>query len=131
MITYEVAQELIHKIQGADAALDLGGFLETLHPEVRFRLGSSEPVYGREAVAAVVSRLFSMMTTIEHHTRTLLVDSDTVVLAADARFVPKSGESVSLPYVNLLNVDATGLIRDYQIHIDLAPLYASLSGGRT
>jgi ketosteroid isomerase-like protein len=118
------AERLVRASQDADAALDADAFVKLLTPDVTFRLGSSPELHGREAVHAGVRQLFDSMRHIRHMTRKLLVDGNEIFLQAEVEFVPLHGPAVSVPYVNVLTVEADGLISQYRIHIDISPLFA-------
>ena len=124
------AERLVSSSQAADAALDALAFVALLAPDVVFRLGSSAALHGRGEVHVVVQQLFDSVRSIEHATRKLLVSGDEIFLQAEVSFGAKHGPQVTLPYVNVLRVGASGLIEDYRIHIDLSPLFSRTGGSQ-
>lgn len=121
----EQAQALVAEIQAADAAMNTDRFLALLAPDVTLRIGSQPELHGQNAVRQAIDSLFGMMARIQHTTRNLWLEGDRVLLEAQVEFQTKAGKVVTLPYFNALRLRADGLVADYRIHIDLAPLFAA------
>lgn len=120
------AESLVGRIHAADHALDLPAFLALLDPHVRLRLGSQPPLEGTESVRLAIAGLFSQLTGIRHRLLDLSVQGTTITFEAEITYTVKDGRTVTLPYVDVLRVGGDGLITDYRIYIDLAPLFALL-----
>ncbi len=104
-------------------SFDPDRFVAHLTPDVVFRFGNGDPVVGRDAVRGAVAGFFTTINGLKHH----LVDSwqvgDTVIGKFDVEYDRKDGKSVVVPNADILVFDGD-LVRDWQIYIDLAPVFA-------
>ena len=104
-------------------AFDPEKFVAHLTPDARFRFGNADPVTGRAAVAAAVGGFFSTIDGLTHHIRNVWEFEDTVIVQIDVEYLRKDGKSVITPNADILIYDGD-LVRDWQIYIDVAPVYA-------
>lgn len=104
-------------------AFDPDRFVANLTEDVRFQFGNNDPAIGRAAVRQAVAGFFS---TIDGLTRHLLASydaGDVTVAALDVEYVRKDGKHVTVPNADILKFE-NGLVKDWQIYIDLAPIFA-------
>lgn len=104
-------------------AFDPDKFVAHLTPDVVFRFGNGAPVKGREAVRDAVAGFFSTIEGLTHHILDVYEVGDTAVAKIDVEYVLKDGRHVTVPNADILVYDGE-LVRDWQIYIDLAPLWA-------
>jgi hypothetical protein len=104
-------------------SLDPGKFVAHLTPEVRFRFGNADPVTGREAVAEAVGGFFGTIAGIKHHILNTWAVGDTVIAQIDVEYLRQDGKTVITPNADILIFDGD-LVRDWQIYIDVSPVYA-------
>jgi ketosteroid isomerase-like protein len=107
----------------ASDALDVDGWVAYLAPGVRFRFGNADPLTGREAVRQAVAEFFTTISGLRH---TIVRDwraDDMIIQKLEVTYTRRDGKTVTVPAVNLLRV-SDGLIADYEIYVDLAPVYA-------
>ncbi len=104
-------------------ALDPPQFAAHLTPDAVFRFGNANPVLGREAVREAVAGFFTTIDGMRHHVLDTWEFGDTVIAQIDVEYTRKDGEIVTVPNVDILRFDGD-LVRDWQIYIDLAPLFA-------
>ncbi len=117
-MTHDVAQAF------ADIdAFDPDKFVAHLTPDVVFRFGNGAPVKGREAVREAVAGFFSTIEGLTHHILDVYEVGDTAVAKIDVEYVLKDGRHVTVPNADILVYEGE-LVRDWQIYIDLAPLWA-------
>ncbi|TDB82281.1 nuclear transport factor 2 family protein [Micromonospora sp. KC721] len=104
---------------------DADGFAALFAPDGRFTFGNAEPVLGRPAIAEGVTGFFASIRSLRHHIiNHWEVAADTVVeLAVDYHRL--DGRTVTVPAVSIWTRDGAGLITDYRIFVDLAPLFAA------
>ena len=98
-------------------------FVAHLTPDVVFRFGNADPVTGREAVREAVAGFFSTIEGLTHHIRNVWELGDTTIVQIDVEYSRKDGKHVTLPNADILTYDGE-LVRDWQIYIDVAPVYA-------
>jgi ketosteroid isomerase-like protein len=104
-------------------SFDPDKFVAHLTPDVVFRFGNADPAIGREAVREAVAGFFSTIDGLTHHIRNSWDVGDTTIVQIDVEYLRKDGKSVTVPNADILVYDGD-LVRDWQIYIDLAPLFA-------
>jgi ketosteroid isomerase-like protein len=100
--------------------LDPDKFVAHLTPDVTFRFGNNDPVTGRDAVREGVAAFF---TSISHHILDVYESGETAIAKIDVEYLRQDGKSVTVPNADILVFDGD-LVRDWQIYIDLAPVFA-------
>lgn len=104
-------------------AFDPDKFVAHLTPDARFRFASADPVTGREATRDAVAGFFGTIDGLTHHIRNVWEFGDTVITQIDVEYVRKDGKTVIVPNADILVFDGD-LVRDWQICIDVTPVYA-------
>jgi ketosteroid isomerase-like protein len=104
-------------------AMDADKFVAYLTPDVRFRFANADPAIGRDAVKEGVLGFWATIQGLSHHLLNAWDFGDTTVLQAEVEYRRKDGKTVTVPNVDILIFDGD-LVRDWQIYIDLAPVYA-------
>jgi ketosteroid isomerase-like protein len=104
-------------------AFDPDKFVAHLTPDARFRFANADPAIGREAVKEAVAGFFSTIDGLTHHIKNVWEFGDTVIVQIDVDYLRKDGKTVITPNADILIYDGD-LVRDWQIYIDVAPVYA-------
>ncbi len=104
-------------------AFDPDKFVAHLTQDAVFRFGNADPVVGRAAVREAVAGFFSTIDGLTHHVLDSWDVGDTTIVRIDVDYRRKDGKSVTVPNADILTFDGD-LVRNWQIYIDLAPLYA-------
>ena len=104
-------------------SFDPDRFVTHLTPDVVFRFGNADPVIGRAAVRDAVAGFFTTIDGLTHRILETWEDGDTVITRIDVEYRRKDGKIVTVPNVDVLRYDGD-LVRDWQIYIDVAPVYA-------
>jgi ketosteroid isomerase-like protein len=104
-------------------AFDPDKFVAHLTPDARFRFGNADPVTGRAAVREAVAGFFSTIDGLTHHILNSWDSGDTTIVQIDVEYKRKDGKTVTTPNADILVFDG-GLVRDWQIYIDVAPVFA-------
>ena len=105
-------------------AFDPDKFVAHLTPDVRFRFGNLDPVTGRAAVKDAVAGFFSTIARPDPpHPERVRAGGETVIAQIDVEYLRQDGKSVTVPNADILVFDGD-LVRDWQIYIDVAPVYA-------
>ena len=109
------------------AALDRGDVdrsLEYLAPDASLRFGNSEPIHGRQAIKESLHEFYKVFKWVRHdHVETWRAD-DGAAVEADVTYERIDGREVHVPAVTICRFDEHGLVNDYRIFVDLAPLFA-------
>ncbi len=104
-------------------SFDPDRFVANLTPDAVFRFGNGNPVIGREAVREAVAGFFATIDGLSHHVLNTWQFGDTLVAQIDVEYTRKDGKTVTVPNADILLFDGD-LVRDWQIYIDLAPVFA-------
>jgi len=104
-------------------SFDPDKFVAHLTEDVVFRFGNAEPSVGRAAVRDAVAGFFSTIDGMTHHVLDVWDVGDTTIARIDVEYRRKDSKSVTVPNADILVFDGD-LVRDWQIYIDLAPLFA-------
>jgi ketosteroid isomerase-like protein len=104
-------------------AFDPDKFVAHLTPDAKFRFANADPVTGRDAVREAVAGFFSSIDGLTHHILTVYESGETVIAQIDVEYRRKDGKSVTVPNADILIFDGD-LVRDWQIYIDVTPVYA-------
>ncbi len=118
MSTANSTTDLFRAIDSKDPAR----FVSFLAPDARFRYGSAAPVTGRGAIAQAVAGFFGTIEALEHRVLHEWQDADSRVCEGEVTYTRHDGSRITLPFAVVLRPRA-GLIRDYRIYVDIAPLY--------
>jgi len=104
-------------------SLDPDRFVAHLTLDVTFRFGNAEPVTGRAAVREGVAGFFGTIKGMTHHLLNTWDSGDVTVAQIDVEYVRADGKHVTVPNADILAFDGD-LVRDWQIYIDLTPVFA-------
>ena len=104
-------------------AFDPDKFVAHLTPDAKFRFANADPVTGREAVKEAVTGFFSSIDGLTHHILNVYESGETVIAQIDVEYRRKDGKSITVPNADILVFDGD-LVRDWQIYIDVTPVYA-------
>ena len=113
-------------IGGLFAAIDAQdgtAFVGYLTDDAVFRFGSAEPVQGRAAAQVAVESFFGTIAGLSHAIHKTLRDGDTLVCEGVVTYTRHDGSSIAIPFADVFEY-RDGLIAEYKIYIDIAPLYA-------
>ena len=104
-------------------AFDPDKFVARLTPDATFRFANADPVTGRAAVKEAVAGFFSSIAGLTHHILNVYEVGDIVIAQIDVEYRRQDGKSVTVPNADILVFDGD-LVRDWQIYIDVTPVYA-------
>ncbi|WP_063040087.1 nuclear transport factor 2 family protein [Nocardia pseudovaccinii] len=110
-------------LQAVDS-LDAKGFAEYFAPDGKITFGNVPALEGRNAVEAGCAGFFGTIGGMQHDiVNEWVVGKDTIVELA-VTYTRKDGRKVSIPVVSIWTVGGTGLIDEYRVFFDLAPVFA-------
>jgi len=104
-------------------AFDPDKFVARLTPDATFRFANADPVSGRAAVKEAVAGFFSSIAGLTHHILNVYEVGDIAIAQIDVEYRRLDGKSVTVPNADILVFDGE-LVRDWQIYIDVTPVYA-------
>ena len=102
---------------------DTEAFVGYLTDDALFRFGSAPAVQGRDAIRAAVDGFFETIAGSTHIIRNTLCEGSTRVVEGEVTYTRHGGSQVTLPFTDIFEYEG-GLIAQYKIYIDVAPLFA-------
>ena len=104
-------------------AMDADAFASFLSQDAVFRFGNGAEVRGREAIREAVAGFFGTIAGLRHRLLGTWTHSDTVICRGEVAYTRKDGSEVILPFADVFGLRG-GEILDYQIYMDLGPLFS-------
>jgi ketosteroid isomerase-like protein len=104
-------------------AFDPDKFVAHLTEDCTFRFANAEPAVGRAAIKEAVTGFFSSIDGLTHHIVEVWDVGDVSIARINVEYVRKDGKHVTVPNADILVYEGD-LVRDWQIYIDIAPVYA-------
>ncbi|GAA1258750.1 hypothetical protein GCM10009677_06970 [Sphaerisporangium rubeum] len=120
-----MTDDMVRRVFQAADAFDAEAFALLLAEDATLVFGNAEPLVGRAAVAAGLGSFFSTIAGLRHRiVRNWQVDADTIA-ETEVTYRRLDGKEVSVVAVSIWHTRDDGLITDYRIFVDLAPVYAA------
>src|SRR6476659_5098187 len=104
-------------------SFDPDRFVAHLTPDANFRFANGDPVKGRAGAREAVAGFFTTIAGLTHHIRNIWEHGDTAIAQIDVEYHRLDGTSVTVPNADILVFEGD-LVKDWQIYIDIAPVYA-------
>ena len=105
-------------------ASDSEGFSNLFTPEGRLRFANGEPMVGPEAIEAGCRGFFSTIKGMHHTVLHEWVSGADSVVELSVDYDRLDGGTVTVPVVSIWHRGEDGLIDDYRVFFDLAPVFA-------
>jgi hypothetical protein len=102
--------------------MDAAAFASHLSENCRLRFGNAEPVMGRADIEAVIAGFFETIAGLSHEVVHQWRIDETSIVELQVTYTRLDERQVTVPVVSIWSGD--GLIDDYRIYADLAPVYA-------
>lgn len=103
---------------------DADGFAALFAPDGRFVFGNADPIVGRADIAAAVEAFFASLAGLRHEISNRWEAGADTVAEVVVEYDRANGSCVRVPAVTIFTRDDAGLITNYRIYVDLAPLFA-------
>lgn len=105
--------------------LDAPAWASHLAPDAVMRVGSGDPVYGRDGCREAVAAFCARIEGLRHDLVELWEHGEATIVEANVTYRRSDGHEVTLPQVTIYRAGADGLISDYRVYGDLAPVFAA------
>jgi ketosteroid isomerase-like protein len=119
-----LADDLIKRVFATVDGGDASGFSRFFTDNGRMTFGNGEPMTGRAAIEAGVGGFFGTIQGLHHEVVNEWVAGSDYITEAAVTYDRLDGRAVTVPVVSIWHVDHTGLIDDYRVFFDLAPVFA-------
>ena len=120
-----MSEDRTRRLFAAVDTKDAEAFGAFLADDARLTFGNAEPLLGAEAIVAGIGAFFSTIDGLRHRiVNQWYADAETVA-ETEVTYQRLDGKSVTVPAVSIWRTREDGLIDDYRIFVDLAPVYAA------
>ncbi|MEU8203189.1 nuclear transport factor 2 family protein [Streptosporangium sp. NPDC049046] len=119
-----MSDDAVRRVFRTVDSFDPDEFVRLLAEDATLVFGNAEPMAGREAIAAGLRDFFSTIGGLRHRiVRNWQVDAD-IIAETEVTYRRLDGTDVGVVAVSIWRTRDDGLISDYRIFVDLAPLQA-------
>jgi limonene-1,2-epoxide hydrolase len=122
MTTQQHSLDLAHEAAAALDARDVAKLAAMVTDDIRLQFASQPPVEGKEAFIDALEASLASVSGFQHEIHEAWDVGDAVVLEMTVHYRRLDGSSISLPCCNIFRF-AGGLIADYRVYMDIAPVY--------
>jgi len=119
-----IDNEIGHDENGALTLTNPGQFAELFAPDGKLVFANGDPMIGPAAIEAGVSGFFETIKGLRHAIVSEWHEQGDTVLELGVTYDRLDGKQVSIPVVTIFHRRNDGLIDDYRVFFDLAPVYA-------
>ena len=125
MSVTEAQQALLEDLFASIDSQDAERFVTFLTPDASFRFGSAPAAHGTKAIRAAVGGFFETIRGLRHEVLRSMAGDAVLVCEGNVTYTRIDGSEIALPFVDVFEMSDDGLIADYKIYMDIAPLYAA------
>ena len=99
-------------------------FADLVTPDAKLTFGNLPPMVGREAIIAGCAGFYGTIKALRHTIRNEWHQDGATIVELVVTYDRLDGASVTVPVVSVWSTTADGLIDDYRVYFDLAPVYS-------
>jgi ketosteroid isomerase-like protein len=114
------ATDLFADVDRKDAAL----FATYLADDAVFRFANTDEVVGRDNIEQTLGAFYDGLKALRHERQGLWESDAGTVVWSDVTYTKPNDSQVTIPVVTIFRRNDNGLIVDYRIFMDAAPLFA-------
>ena len=103
--------------------MDPDAFARHLAPKVTMRFGNAPELHGRDACRQTWADFCELVDGVRHHVVQQWTADDATIAQTDVTYIRKDGTGVTVPVVTIYRTGPDGLITDYRVFLDLAPVF--------
>jgi ketosteroid isomerase-like protein len=104
--------------------MDPDAFARHLAEDVTMRFGNAPELHGRDACRGTWAEFCQLVDGVHHDVVQRWEADDATIAHTDVTYTRKDGERVTVPVVTIYRAGEDGLIADYRVFLDLAPVFA-------
>lgn len=116
--------EFIRDVFARVDAFDPPRFAEIFAPDGTMVFANGDPMVGPDAIVAGVGGFFSTIDGLSHRILHEWHEGDASVARLETTYDRKDGKQVTVPVVSIIRRRDDGLVADYRVYFDIAPVFA-------
>jgi hypothetical protein len=105
-------------------AMDVAEIVALFATGARVVFGNSQPMFGVDEIRTGTTAFYNTIAGLHHEIVTEWSFLDDTIVELKVTYDRKDGQQVTIPCVTIFHTDATGMIDDYRVYFDVAPIYA-------
>ena len=121
-MTHEMNDERLRALFDRIDAQDTDGVLAFLAPDAKFRFASAPQVRGHAAIREAIDGFYATISAVRHELLGRWRGDGSLVVEGLTTYTRHDGSDVTVPFCDVFDLEG-GLITDYRIYADLAPLF--------
>ena len=98
-------------------------FVRHLAEDVTMRFGNADELHGRDACRQTWADFCGLVDGVHHDVVQQWQADDATIAHTDVSYTRKDGGRVTVPVVTIYRTNRDGLIREYRVFLDLAPVF--------
>jgi ketosteroid isomerase-like protein len=102
---------------------DIPGAAAYMADDVHARFSNGDPIEGRDAFETSGKQFAASIGSIQHEITYIETFEDVIVVEMQVHYTRLDSKQLTLPCCNVFRMH-DGLIADYQVYIDISPVYA-------
>ncbi|MEU4835006.1 nuclear transport factor 2 family protein [Streptosporangium sp. NPDC023615] len=118
-----MTDDVVRRVFQVVDSFDPEGFVRLLAEDATLVFGNAEPMTGRETIAAGLRAFFATIGGLRHRIVRNWQVGDDVIAETEVTYRRLDGGEASVVAVSIWRAREDGLITDYRIFVDLAPVY--------
>lgn len=106
-------------------SMDSAGFAGLFAQNATLTFGNGEPMVGRDAIATGSAAFWTNIAGLRHRIINQWVFMHDSIAETAVTYTRQDGNEVTVPAVSIWRAETDGLIGNYRIFVDLAPVFAA------
>lgn len=115
--------EQIRDVFAALDSKDVAALAAHVSDDIRVTMGNADPVEGKPSFVQTAEAFVESLASIRHEIRSLWTVDGVVIAELWVHYGRLDGQHLTLPCCNVFRV-RDGLVTDYRVYIDIAPVFA-------
>jgi ketosteroid isomerase-like protein len=103
-------------------AEDIAGLAEMMTDDVRLQLGNADAVEGKPAFVEALQAFIASVARVRHVVTDVWSDREALIAELEVHYTRLDGAKLTLPVCNVFRL-RDGLVADYRVYMDIAPVY--------
>ena len=99
-------------------------FADLLTADASLTFANNPPMVGTDAIVAGCGYFYGTIKALRHTIRNEWHQGDDTIVELSVTYDRLDGQTVTIPVVSVWSTTDSGLIDDYRVYFDLAPVYA-------
>jgi hypothetical protein len=105
-------------------SMDPQRFADRLTPDAKLTFANNPTMVGTDAIVAGCGYFYGTIKALHHTIRSQWQQGNDTIVELSVTYDRLDGQIVTIPVVSVWSTNTDGVIDDYRVYFDLAPVYA-------